>query len=355
MALAKTLKTALVAALGLAHLSYAQDMAGEPVVDGSGSDSGSDSSGDGDLQIPDYECKTDTWQNATQCGFPCKAYVTAAEEYHTCNEYCAGQEHGLTCVAAYEDLEDDCTQDQYGDYGCDFDFKEEGSRDMICLCTSEVFETDKCNTSDWDWNGPTTYVKKYCGSCKVLTASTDQYFSCDYFCAYQGPHGYECKGAWASYSNFYSTEEDSCGVAYEVTCETDFSVLELDEMICECNHRKEPDTAKLFGQASVMQAVAPERKKYKGLLAMGILFSLLSVGLAGVALYKFLEANKDKDQDKPVGSPMRTGDKAKLDKSAYKGVPDGQEGKDGTGEADSDSDDDDDDTEEVAPPAPNAV
>eukprot|EP00457_Paulinella_chromatophora_P009403 gb/GEZN01009470.1/.p1 GENE.gb/GEZN01009470.1/~~gb/GEZN01009470.1/.p1 ORF type:complete len:373 (-),score=58.77 gb/GEZN01009470.1/:207-1286(-) len=256
-----------------------------------------------------FECDSSTWSDdAVPCAddLHCTAYVVGAESHRSCNNYCAAQEHGLTCVAAYEEVDNTCTTEGE-DLGCDFDFYASGTSDMICQCTSEIHEPDNCDTykhgkPEWDWNGAKTSVRKYCGSCKVLTTAVTTYQTCDWFCAYQGGiGGLACVGAWSSAGDkeVNGTLEASCGVEMTRACSTNFNVLKEKEMVCECDVSRKARPSLLYdGQVAEEAPKKAKGGKKRGLLAIGILLMIVAVMISLAGAYLIWNQMKEEKQQK---------------------------------------------------------
>eukprot|EP00457_Paulinella_chromatophora_P006481 gb/GEZN01006499.1/.p1 GENE.gb/GEZN01006499.1/~~gb/GEZN01006499.1/.p1 ORF type:complete len:430 (-),score=62.01 gb/GEZN01006499.1/:365-1570(-) len=242
-----------------------------------------------DVQPFFYNCTLSEWDTfpdsgPINCGI-CTALVPT--EYLTCRHYCAAQEHGLTCVHAWEDKDDGCEEDGEGDRGCDFDFSTLNTTDMICECDSLEVEIDYCSTHTWDVDDKGgSSIAKYCGNCKVLTNAVEIYYTCDYFCAFQsygGFDGHACVGAWEDM-------EDNCGTLSEHACDFDFRELRTSDMICQCSETLEAPWSQLFASET------PPKKSKAPLiagLAIGILFLLAGMG---VGLMWIIEASRKREQ-----------------------------------------------------------
>eukprot|EP00808_Paulinella_micropora_P022657 g49216.t1 len=262
-----------------------------------------------------YDCRVEEWQgfedgtNVTVCGM-CKAMVPT-KDYPTCRQYCAAQEHGLTCKAAYEDLQNDCNTTQEKELGCDFNFVEElKTTDMICECESQEVEHDRCGTKHWDKDEKGhSSIKRSCGSCKVLTASVDMYYSCNYFCAYQsykGLSGHACVGAWEDF-------DGRCGTIAEYNCATDFRALNTTDMICECSETEEAKWAELF-------VVTPSNRRSTwekaGVASLIVGLLLLGLALIYVTYWQIKKCRdierKSLNSENPSSDDSRKGHRAAL-------------------------------------------
>lgn len=117
---------------------------------------------------------------------------------------------------------------------------------------------------------------------QVYTPAVDEYWSCDYYCAYQ-EDGHACSRAWLPVFEY------GCG-GLEMECDTDFSDMGAEAMICECDHTKDPNWSALFQTEDV-------RKGSRALLGVSIfLMILVCAGL----VYQGYKAKEETYGEKPM-------------------------------------------------------
>eukprot|EP00808_Paulinella_micropora_P014136 g67995.t1 len=227
---------------------------------------------------PNSECLTEYWAGAGWACADCRALVApeSRADMATCDRFCALQEFGLSCIAAwtgYPVEEEKLAAEDYTGPVCQMlsqqpcwrnfsqllveDVARPGQQapEMICECGSFEQEKDECWVRTWQ---PVSRYDKYCGSCTKLTPFASLFATCRRYCAHQ-ERGLNCVASYIS-----AGKEQPCGVLARHDC--DFTYLHLDQdnttqyMLCECS----PQTLQEDERWSIISEGEEEKERQNG-------------------------------------------------------------------------------------------
>lgn len=231
-----------------------------------------------------YECDVGSWIDVdVDCEHSdgCRALILDTTKYHSCDQYCAEQEHSLVCASAWFPKEEGCDTEDEVECWFNVTYEEPDHKGgLVCECSDYTQEVDQCVTESWDAEYEWVSDNVYCGSCKVYTTAVTEYWSCNYYCAYQ-ESGYACSRAWLP------TFQSACG-GIEMECYDDFASIGAEAMTCECDPTQEADWSALF--------VSEKTGKSGGQIAYIVIITLLTISVFGILVW---QSKKFKDDQYP--------------------------------------------------------